>query len=144
MQTKLDLDTVRQCVVAIVTQDQSILLGYRSSQRSFYPDVWDLFGGHVEVGETLEEALVRELGEELGIVPTHWMYIETLKEPNPGEHGPGLYHFYLVTGWTGAPANLLLHEHAEICWFGLEEAMRLTLAHPEYRRLFALLSDRSS
>jgi len=30
-----------------------------------FPDHWDLFGGHVEEGETPEEALVREVKEEL-------------------------------------------------------------------------------
>ena len=32
-----------------------------------FPDHWDLIGGHVEEGETPEEALVREVKEELDI-----------------------------------------------------------------------------
>ena len=32
-----------------------------------FPDHWDLIGGHIEEGETPEEALVREVKEELDI-----------------------------------------------------------------------------
>ena len=32
-----------------------------------FPNHWDLFGGHVEEGESPEEALVREIEEEIGV-----------------------------------------------------------------------------
>jgi len=40
-----------------------------------FPNHWDLFGGHLEPGETPEEALVREVKEELGIELASWQYV---------------------------------------------------------------------
>ena len=37
-----------------------------------FPNHWDLIGGHVEQGETPEQALVREVKEEIGIDLEHF------------------------------------------------------------------------
>ena len=44
-----------------------ILLQRRSSDRSVYPDRWELPGGHLEPGETIEQCIRRELAEECGM-----------------------------------------------------------------------------
>ena len=126
---------MRDCVVALIIRDQRILLGRRSPTRDFYPNVWDLFGGHVEPGERQHEALIRELGEELDIRPTTWTYLQTVSEPDPERHGAGRYHLYRVTAWEGTPANAQPHEHVAIRWFTLAEALEVELAHPAYRQL---------
>jgi 8-oxo-dGTP pyrophosphatase MutT (NUDIX family) len=52
---------------AFLRDGDRVLLCHRSAGRRWYPDVWDLPGGHVDEGERPEAALVRELDEELGI-----------------------------------------------------------------------------
>jgi len=130
-----------EVVAALILQSQKILLGLRSSTRAFYPDVWDMFGGHVEPGETHEQTLVQELQEELGITPTHWTYLETLRLPLPAnEDEPSnllIAHLYLVTAWKGTPFNRQPEEHSVMHWFSLAEAIQLPLADPSYPALFA-------
>ena len=54
-------------VMALLRRDDRVLLCHRSPDREWFPDVWDFPGGHVEPGERPEDALVRELAEELGV-----------------------------------------------------------------------------
>lgn len=48
--------------------DGRYVMQLRDSNRGiFYPDHWGCFGGAVEAGEKPEQAIVRELGEELNL-----------------------------------------------------------------------------
>jgi mutator protein MutT len=115
-----------------------LLLGKRSARRTAYPGVWDLPGGHVEAGETAEQALVRELREELGVTPREWREWAVLRAPAMGDESGRLLrvHLFLVTQWSGEPRNLLPDEHDAVAWFTVDDAAKLTLAHAEYPRLF--------
>jgi 8-oxo-dGTP diphosphatase len=124
-------------VGALLVQQQAVLLGQRSPMRSFYPGVWDMFGGHIEPGERLEQTLIRELQEELGITPTQWIHLKTLAEALPERDEEILCYVYLVLEWEGTPTNQQPEEHAMIAWFGLGQAAQLELAHPAYPQLFA-------
>jgi 8-oxo-dGTP diphosphatase len=132
---------VHQIVAGLIVKSDHILLGRRSEQRAFYPNVWDVFGGHMEPGEQPEETLIRELGEELGITPTQWTNLETIMESVPDRDGiPSdelICHLYCVTAWVGTPVNQQPHEHSIIQWFSYAEAVQLDLADPVYPRLFA-------
>jgi 8-oxo-dGTP pyrophosphatase MutT (NUDIX family) len=59
-------EPVRCAGAVIVDDDGRIFVQRRSKDRKLYPDTWDIVGGHVEPGETVEDALHREVREETG------------------------------------------------------------------------------
>ncbi len=130
------------CVGAILLRDGAILLGKRASTRPFYPNVWDVIGGHMQAQEQPIDTLRRELQEEIGVTPTRMCLLESLHGPELETYGMSHYHLYVVTAWTGTPRNLQPHEHAEIRWFALPEAAHLDLAHPYYLDVFQRLGQR--
>ncbi len=128
---------------ALLCRDHGLLLGKRSANRAYYPDVWDIPGGHCEQGESVEETLVRELREEIGVTPSAWQELAVLRGFDATNETIEL-HVFVVTGWEGTPRNLLPAEHDQIAWFAVEDACRLPLAHSDYPEMFrrALAVDR--
>lgn len=72
-----------QVVAAVIErQDRRLLIGQRRAHDSS-PLKWEFPGGKVEHGETLEQALARELSEELGATLVHSALIGTAEYEYP-------------------------------------------------------------
>ena len=78
-------------------RDGKLLIYLRDNNPQIsFPNHWDLFGGLLEEGETPEQALVREVKEELGITLSEfyfWKEYESQAEEKPNKK----YVFYART-----------------------------------------------
>ena len=119
-------------VAAVLRDGDRILLCHRSPARRWYPDVWDVPGGHVDDGETAAAALVRELREELGVG------VAEPTTPPVLEVRTGAVHLtiWVVDSWTGTPHNTAPEEHDAIGWFDGSQIAGLRLADDSYRETF--------
>jgi 8-oxo-dGTP diphosphatase len=135
---------MRQIVNALLLHNGQILLARRGHERAAYPGLWSFPGGHVEEQETQVEALIRELREEIGIIPGESQLITSIQDANVTSD-TATYHLYAVRRWEGIPA-IQDQEHSELRWFALAEAVMLPdLALHEYRAVFlALLQSKSN
>ena len=81
-------------VGAVIVDDDKVLLVKRG--REPLAGQWSLPGGAVEVGETLEACLVRELREETGLEVEVGPVIEVFDRITRDAEGRVEYHFVLV------------------------------------------------
>jgi len=97
-----------EVVAAIIEREGRVLIGRRKPEQK-HPLQWEFPGGKVEPGETPEQALARELEEELGILGAAGEEITRYEYTYPGKN-PILLRFCRVTAFAGEPHNLVFHE----------------------------------
>jgi 8-oxo-dGTP diphosphatase len=118
---------MKRYAAAVLLEDGKVLLAKRTATRSNYPGIWDFVGGHCEQGETFEEALKRELLEEIGIEP-----IEAVLLMVVDESPDFILNLFLVTKWNGEVSNKDEREHERIEWLSLHEAKQLDFMNGNY------------
>jgi 8-oxo-dGTP diphosphatase len=114
-------------VAGIIRRENKVLLGQRPPHKSL-AGLWEFPGGKIELGETPEKALKRELKEELDLdVEVGKLKIVTTHNYN--DVGVVLI-FFEVNYWRGEPKPLY---HADLKWIGSEELKSIEL--PDANRL---------
>lgn len=102
-------------MAAVIVVDGRVL----ACERSAPPEVagrWEFPGGKVEPGETDEQALARECGEELGV---RVEVGDRVGRDVPLAHGRAVLRVFAVTLLDGEVPRAL--EHASMRWLGVDE-----------------------
>ncbi|GAB6262507.1 NUDIX domain-containing protein [Photobacterium sp. R1] len=128
------MQDIHDCVSFMLIRDGEILLEKRKLTKAVDPGLMAIPGGHVEAGETLEEALHREVEEELTVTPVRYFPLCTLYHPTQELQR---LHYYVVTDWTG---EISAQEAEAVIWTSLQETAPATIAADnialaEYRRV---------
>lgn len=129
-------------VSALVIDKGRVLLVRRASDPG--KGLWSLPGGLVEVGESLKDAVLRELKEESGIVGDVKRLLDVGEYIERDERGSVRYHYVLLVflveprGGTPRPASDVL----EVAYVTLDEALNMPLTKTTRKVLSALRSSR--
>jgi 8-oxo-dGTP diphosphatase len=106
----LDRSLVQVAVGVLVRHDGAFLLTSRPEGKA-YAGYWEFPGGKLEAGETIEQALRRELQEEIGITIHNCTLWKTERIDYP--HALVQLNFCKVTQWTG---ELQMLESQSFAW----------------------------
>ena len=101
-------------VAAVIKKEDKIVITRRSYGE--FKDMWEFPGGKIESGETKEEALIREIKEELELDIKIIEYITTVNYDYPDFH---LNMDCFMCEICGGSLNLNAHNDAK--WASLEE-----------------------
>lgn len=95
--------------VLLFDRDRRLLIYLRDDKPDIpFPNHWDFFGGHLEADEMPEQALLREVSEELGVRLEGWRFFRRY-ECLSGDAYPNIKHIYHAQ--IGRPAaELTLYE----------------------------------
>lgn len=121
---------VKFAVYTILRDGNKVLLSLR--QNTGWKDGWySLVAGHVEVGETAEQATVRETKEEAGIdiLTANLRHVFTMQRTSdqPGDDYIDL--FFECDTWSGELQNTEPEKCAELCWVDVDQLPENTLEY---------------
>ena len=137
----------REVCALIRNRKGEYLIQKRAATKKQAPNKWGMTAGHVDAGEDFEEAMIRELKEELGILfsQEELKILERKKIEIFPKNSHVTYFYYLRTNLEENQFTIQKEELDEIKWFPFKEGLDAILLNEDsyykekYTKLFEKL-----
>ncbi|WP_433207515.1 NUDIX hydrolase [Nocardia sp. CA-107356] len=102
----------------VLRRGDNVLYGQRQN-TGFEDGAWHLPSGHLEAGESVIAALIREAEEEIGVVikPDDVRFSHIMHNSSSGGR---VAFFFAVTNWQGEPTNREPDKCSALEWFSVD------------------------
>jgi len=115
-------------VIIAIKCSGKFLLVQRSENDDIFPGRWQNLGGKIELGETVEEAIKREVQEEIGVVVTkHPIFLQSYSWKKDDDSPVRLGLIFLIE-LPGKPEKYQIKLESELInygWFTFEKIERM-------------------
>ncbi|MFZ5932525.1 MAG: NUDIX hydrolase [Patescibacteria group bacterium] len=115
-------------IIVVLRCESKFLLVQRNDNDDIFPGRWQNLGGKIEPGETVENAIRREIREEVGLkINRHPIFLQSYswKKDN---HSPVRLGLIFLISLVGKPKNYKIRLNSELSsfgWFSLNEVKRM-------------------
>lgn len=114
-----------EIAVFVLNDKNQVLLQKRSANKRFNPNKWALCAGHVEAYESLEDAAIREIKEEIGLdISKEDLHEYLKKEITLRESNSKItYFYYIKTNKKEDEFIIQTDELSEVKWFDIDQVI---------------------
>ena len=109
----------------IINDKKQVLLQKRSANKRFNPNKWALCAGYVDAYESLENAILREIKEEVGLdISKDYLHQFGEREFTIRDSNSHITYFYYIRSNLNEKDFIIQKEElSEVKWFDIDEVI---------------------
>lgn len=123
----IEPDRIRVAVGLVLDSRQRVLIGCRTLRDQYFGK-WEFPGGKIQNGESVSDALKRELDEEIGILVISSTHFDSFNYDYPDRKVR--LNFRLVEHYSGEPNSL---EQQDLRWVEIDDLGTFDMLAPNFR-----------